>query len=85
MNSTDDVLNVINQTIKSVDSVEGSTKGFILPDIRHWDRVVRLLQNGVVWAIFMPSIVAGVAALVAVGAVAVAPVVVFRKIAKSVS
>lgn len=85
MNSTDDVLNVINQTIKSVDSVEGSTKGFILPDIRHWDRVVRLLRNGVVWAIFMPSIVAGVAALVAVGAVAVAPVVVFRKIAKSVS
>ena len=85
MNSTDDVLNVINQTIKSVDSVEGSTKGFILPDIRHWDRVVRLLQNGVVWAIFMPSIVAGVAALVAVGAVAVAPVVVFREIAKSVS
>ena len=85
MNSTDDVLNVINQTIKSVDSVEGSTKGFILPDIQHWDRVVRLLRNGVVWAIFMPSIVAGVAALVAVGAVAVAPVVVFRKIAKSVS
>ena len=85
MNSTDDVLNVINQTIKSVDSVEGSTKGFILPDIRHWDRVVRLLRNGVVWAIFMPSIVAGVAALVALGAVAVAPVVVFRKIAKSVS
>ncbi|KAF8556511.1 hypothetical protein OG21DRAFT_617684 [Imleria badia] len=78
----DDVLNVINQMIKSVDSVEGSTKGFILPDIWHWDRVARLLRNGVLWAIIIPSAVAGIAVLVAVGAVAVAPVVVLRKIAE---
>ncbi|KAG6372231.1 hypothetical protein JVT61DRAFT_8031 [Boletus reticuloceps] len=77
-----DVLNVINQMIKSVDSVEGSTKGFILPDIRHWDRIFRLLRDGVVWAIIIPSVVASVAVLVAVGAVAVAPVVLSRKIAE---
>ncbi|KAF8442125.1 hypothetical protein L210DRAFT_3195209 [Boletus edulis BED1] len=69
--------------IKSVDSVEGSTKGFILPDIRHWDRIFRLFRDGVVWAIIIPSVVAGVAVLMAVGAVAVAPVVLSRKIAET--
>lgn len=71
--------------IKSVDSVEGSTKGFILPDIHHWNRIFRLVRDGVVWTIFIPFLVAGVAALVAVGAVAVAPIFVFRGIAESVS
>lgn len=62
--------------IKSADSVEGSTKGFILPDVHHWDRIIRLLRDGVLWAIVIPS----AAVLVTVGAIAVAPVVAFRKI-----
>ncbi|KAI9566938.1 hypothetical protein HD554DRAFT_1079571 [Boletus coccyginus] len=77
----DDVLGVISQMIKSVDSVEGSTNaGFILPDIRHWDRIARVLRNGVVWAMVIPSVVVGVAALTVVGAIALAPVYVSRKV-----
>ncbi|KAN0092582.1 hypothetical protein V8E55_003366 [Tylopilus felleus] len=75
-----DISNVINQMIKSADSIEGSTKGFILPDVHHWDRIIRLLRDGVLWAIVIPS----AAVLVTVGAIAVAPVVAFRKIVEYV-
>jgi len=72
--------------IRSVDSVEGSTNaGFILPDIRHWDRIARVLRNGVVWAMVIPSVVVGVAALMVIGAIALAPVLVSRKVIESVS
>lgn len=71
--------------IKSVDSVEGSTNAsFVLPKIQHWDRIVRILRDSVVEAIVIPSAVAGVAALTLVTAVILAPVVISRKITKSV-
>ena len=85
-NPPDDVLDVISQLIKSVDSVEGSTNaGFILPHIQHWDRVARVVRNGVVGAILIPSAVAGVAILTVVGAIILVPVLMCRKVAESVS
>lgn len=82
----DDVLDVIDQMIKSVDSVEGSTNSsFILPDIQHWNRIFRILRDSVVEALFIPSAVAGAVTLTLVTAVVLAPVVVSRKIAQLVS
>ncbi|KAG8212876.1 hypothetical protein J3R82DRAFT_11208 [Butyriboletus roseoflavus] len=79
----DDVLDVINQMIKSVDSVEGSMNaGFILPHIQHLDRVGNVVRDSVVDAIVVPSVVAGVAALTVIGAITFAPVVASRKIAE---
>lgn len=67
--------------INSVDSVQGSTSaGFILPEIRHWDRVARVFRDGVLEMIVMPSVVVGVAALTVAGAIVLAPIAVTRKI-----
>ncbi|KAG9309082.1 hypothetical protein JVU11DRAFT_10964 [Chiua virens] len=86
MNCSDDVLDVISQMIKSVDSVEGSTEtGFVLPHIHHWGRLVRLARNVVVTTIVTPPAVAAVAVLTVVGAVIAVPVFAYRKVAESVS
>jgi len=77
----DDVLDAISQMIKSVDSVQGSTSaGFILPEVRHWDRVVRVFRDGVLEMIVMPSVVAGVAGLTVAAAIVLAPIAVTHKI-----
>lgn len=85
MNPLDDVLDVINQMIKSVDSVQGSTNAnFVLPEIRHGNRIIRILRDGVMEAIVIPSAMAGVVVLTLVTAVILAPVVISRKIVQSV-
>ncbi|KAG9314812.1 hypothetical protein JVU11DRAFT_3903 [Chiua virens] len=79
----DDVLDVINQMIKSVDSVQGSTNaGFTLPHIRHWHRITRVFRDGVVEVIMLPAAFAGIAALAVVGAIVLAPVYLSRRIGR---
>lgn len=82
----DDVLDVISQMIRSVDSAQGPTNlRFVLPHVRHWDRITSPLRDIVVERIVVPPIVAAVAVpTLVVGAIIYSLVSSYRKVAESV-